>query len=52
MFNADCTIKFFNINAGKETIGRFAPTPVDLYFNENINLNYFGLNLYKLQPLW
>jgi hypothetical protein len=27
------SVKFFNINSGNETIGRFAPTPVDLYLS-------------------
>lgn len=38
VFNANGSIKFFNINSGKETIGRFAPTPVDLYLT-NITLS-------------
>jgi len=50
VFNADCTIKFFNINAGKETIGRFAPTPVDLYFSNTIlNGTYEAANLITVE---
>ncbi|HEU0228235.1 MAG TPA: RHS repeat-associated core domain-containing protein, partial [Arachidicoccus soli] len=45
MFNADGSIKFFNILAGNETIGRFAPTPVDLYLsNTTLNGSYEATN--------
>ena len=45
VFNADGSIKFFNINSGKETIGRFAPTPVDLYLsNTTLSGTYEATN--------
>jgi RHS repeat-associated protein len=44
VFNPDGTM-FFNIIAGNETIGRFAPTPVDLYLsNTTLNGTYEAQN--------
>lgn len=45
VFNADGTPKFFNINAGNETIGRFTPMPVDLHLsNTTLNGTYEATN--------
>ncbi|HEU0228233.1 MAG TPA: RHS repeat-associated core domain-containing protein [Arachidicoccus soli] len=45
VFDANGSIKFFNILSGYETIGRFAPTPVDLYLsNTTLNGSYEAQN--------
>ena len=45
MFNANNTLQFFNVLAGNETIGIFAPTPVDLYFsNTTLSGTYEAAN--------
>ena len=49
VFDANGSIKFFNINAGNETIGRFAPTPVDLYLsNTTLNGTYEVRRIYEI----
>jgi hypothetical protein len=45
VFSADGSIKFFNINAGNVTIGRYALTPLDLYLsNTTLNGTYEATN--------
>ncbi len=47
MFDINGTIKFFNILSGSEIIGRFAPTPVDLYLSNTTNPTFYASYTYK-----